>query len=60
MILYLHIYVCIYMYIYTGDGYAEAFFARYLVEDRANFPGGALTYTEYFSLVTKQISGLPG
>eukprot|EP00596_Hydrurales_sp_CCMP1899_P006133 CAMPEP_0119044080 /NCGR_PEP_ID=MMETSP1177-20130426/28383_1 /TAXON_ID=2985 /ORGANISM="Ochromonas sp, Strain CCMP1899" /LENGTH=207 /DNA_ID=CAMNT_0007013527 /DNA_START=1 /DNA_END=624 /DNA_ORIENTATION=+ len=47
-------------FIREGDGYAEAFFARYLVEDRANFPGGALTYTEYFSLVTKQISGLPG
>ena len=27
---------------------------------RANFPGGALTYTEFFSHVTKQISGLPG
>jgi hypothetical protein len=41
-------------FIREGDGYAEAYFARYLVEDRANFPGGALSYTEYFSLVNKQ------
>jgi protein transport protein SEC24 len=47
-------------FIREGDGYAEAYFARYLVEDRANFPGGALSYTEYFGLVSKQISGLPG
>ena len=32
-------------FIREGDGYAEAYFARYLVEDRANFPGGALSYT---------------
>lgn len=48
---------CRYMHLHfirEGDGYAEAYFARYLVEDRANFPGGALSYTEYFSLVNKQ------
>ena len=29
-----------------GDGYAEAFFARYLMEDRANFNGGTFSYQE--------------
>ena len=28
--------------------------------NRANFPGGALNYNEYYTQVTKQISGLPG
>ena len=36
-----------------GDGYAEAFFGRFLVEDRANFPGGNHTYSEYHTLVTR-------
>ena len=36
-----------------GDGYAEAFFGRFLVEDRANFPGGTHTYSEYHSLVSR-------
>ena len=59
--LFLCVFVCVlchrYMHLHfirEGDGYAEAYFARYLVEDRANFPGGALSYTEYFSLVNKQ------
>jgi protein transport protein SEC24 len=47
-------------FIREGDGYAEVYFARYLVEDRANFPGGALSYTEYFSHVTRQVAGIPG
>eukprot|EP00606_Chrysophyceae_sp_TOSAG23-5_P000988 GSChrysophyteH2.ASY1.ANO1.1642.1 assembled CDS len=34
-----------------GDGYAEAFFGRFLVEDRANFHGGTHTYAEYHALV---------
>ena len=36
-----------------GDGYAEAFFGRFLVEDRANFPGGTHTYSEYHALVNQ-------
>lgn len=47
-------------YIREGDGYGEAFFARFLVEDRANFNGGTFTYTEYHTHVTRQVSGLPG
>ena len=47
-------------FVREGDGYAEAYFARYLVEDRANFPGGQLSYTEYHTHVSRQISGLPG
>lgn len=41
-------------FIREGDGYAEAFFARYLVEDRANFNGGTHSYAEYYSAVTRQ------
>jgi len=40
-------------FIREGDGYAEAYFARYLIEDRATFPGGTFTYTEYHSSVTR-------
>lgn len=47
-------------FIKEGDGHAEAYFARYLVEDRAHFPGGAMSYTEYYGYVTRQVSGLPG
>lgn len=47
-------------FIREGDGYAEAYFARYLIEDRANFSGGGLSYTEYHALVTRAMSGLPG
>jgi len=47
-------------FIKEGDGYAEAYFARYLVEDRANFSGGGLSYTEYHANVTRSVSGLPG
>ena len=47
-------------FIKEGDGYAEAYFARYLIEDRANFSGGGLSYTEYHSHVTRSVSGLPG
>jgi len=36
---------------YGVDGYAEAFFGRFLVEDRANFHGGTHTYAEYHALV---------
>jgi len=43
-----------------GDGYAEAYFARFLVEDRANFPGGALSYNEYYTHMLRQVKGLPG
>ena len=42
-----------------GDGYAEAFFARYLMEDRANFNGGTFSYQEYHAYVTRQVSGMP-
>ena len=42
-----------------GDGYAEAYFARYLMEDRANFTGGTFSYTEYHAYVTRQVSGMP-
>ena len=41
-----------------GDGYAEAFFARYLVEDRAAFQGGAMSYSEYHASVVRQIAGM--
>lgn len=47
-------------FIREGDGHAEAYFARYLVEDRAHFVGGALSYTEYHALVTRQAMGLTG
>eukprot|EP00981_Chlorochromonas_danica_P001118 scaffold247_cov172-Ochromonas_danica.AAC.33 len=40
-------------FIREGDGYAEAYFARYLVEDRANFSGAGLSYTEYYALVQR-------
>jgi protein transport protein SEC24 len=41
-------------FIKEGDGYAEAFFSRYLVEDRANFQGGAMSYTEFYTNITRQ------
>lgn len=44
-------------FIREGDGYAEAFFARYLVEDRANFNGGSLSYAEYYGSVNRQVAG---
>lgn len=44
-------------FIREGDGYAEAYFARYLMEDRANFPGGTFSYAEYFSHASRQASG---
>eukprot|EP01038_Epipyxis_sp_PR26KG_P006349 gene6349-8746_t len=47
-------------FIREGDGMAEAYFARFLIEDRANFNGGNLSYTEFHSHVTRAISGLPG
>ena len=40
-------------FIREGDGYAEAFFSRYLVEDRANFNGGMQSYAEYYGAVTR-------
>ena len=40
-------------FIREGDGYAEAFFGRFLVEDRTNFPGGTHTYSEYHGIVNK-------
>jgi protein transport protein SEC24 len=40
-----------------GDGYAEAYFARYLMEDRANFTGGTFSYAEYFTHANRQASG---
>lgn len=43
-----------------GDGPMQAFFARYLVEDRANFQGGTYSYGEYMNHVTRQAAGLPG
>lgn len=46
-------------FIKEGDGYAEAFFARFLIEDRANFAGANLSYTEYHSHITRAVSGLP-
>jgi protein transport protein SEC24 len=46
-------------FIKEGDGYAEAFFARFLIEDRANFSGANLSYTEYHSHITRAVSGLP-
>jgi hypothetical protein len=42
-------------FIREGDGYAEAYFARFLVEDRANFQGGALSYSEYYGLVLRSV-----
>lgn len=47
-------------FIREGDGYAEAYFARYLIEDRANFSGGGMSYTEYHAHVTRAVSGMPG
>lgn len=44
-------------FIKEGDGYAEAFFARFLIEDRANFAGANLSYTEYHSHITRAVSG---
>jgi protein transport protein SEC24 len=41
-------------YIREGDGYAEAYFSRYLVEDRAAYQGGAVSYSEYHSFITRQ------
>mmetsp|Transcript_15575 Transcript_15575/g.31443 ORF Transcript_15575/g.31443 Transcript_15575/m.31443 type:complete len:1061 (-) Transcript_15575:340-3522(-) len=46
-------------FIREGDGYAEAYFARYLIEDRANFTGG-MSYTEYHAHVTRAVSGMAG
>merc|ERR1719231_2030081 len=46
-------------FVKEGDGYAEAYFARYLIEDRANFSGSNLSYTEYHSHITRAISGMP-
>lgn len=43
-----------------GDGPMQAFFARYMVEDRANFQGGTYNYAEYMNYVTRQSAGLPG
>ena len=40
-------------FIREGDGYAEAFFGRFLVEDRTNFAGGTHTYSEYHAIVNK-------
>ena len=40
-------------FIREGDGYSEAFFGRFLVEDRTNFPGGSHTYIEYHALVNR-------
>jgi protein transport protein SEC24 len=45
-------------YIKEGDGYAEAFFSRYLIEDRAAFQGGAVSYAEYHAYVNRQVQGL--
>mmetsp|Transcript_14361 Transcript_14361/g.12989 ORF Transcript_14361/g.12989 Transcript_14361/m.12989 type:complete len:981 (+) Transcript_14361:44-2986(+) len=42
-------------FIREGDGYAEAYFSRFLVEDRANFAGGTLSYMEYYSLVMRSL-----
>jgi protein transport protein SEC24 len=42
-------------FIREGDGYAEAYFARFLIEDRANFSGGGLSYVEYHSHVTRSM-----
>lgn len=47
-------------FIKEGDGYAEAYFSRFLVEDRANFTGGTFSYVEYHSFVSRQVSGMPG
>lgn len=47
-------------FIKEGDGYAEAYFSRFLVEDRTNFTGGTFSYVEYYSFVSRQVSGLPG
>lgn len=44
-------------FIREGDGYADAYFARYLVEDRANFPGGSISYLEYHGSVTRPSAG---
>ena len=44
-------------FIREGDGYAEAYLARYLIEDRANFQGGNMSYTEYHSHVTRALGG---
>jgi len=44
-------------FVKEGDGYAEAFFARFLIEDRANFAGANLSYTEYHSHISRTIGG---
>jgi hypothetical protein len=69
-LMYIHLYIHSYMhhhisrymqlhFIREGDGYAEAYFARYLIEDRANFSGGGMSYTEYHAHVTRAVSGMP-
>ncbi|CAM9134252.1 unnamed protein product, partial [Ectocarpus fasciculatus] len=40
-----------------GDGHGEAYFSRFLVEDRANFNGGAYSYVDFHGLVTKPQQG---
>lgn len=47
-------------FVREGDGYAEAYFARFLVEDRANFQGGTFSYAEYHTHISRQVAGLPG
>ena len=42
-------------FIREGDGYAEAYFARFMVEDRANFSGGQYSYSEYYGLVLRSV-----
>ena len=37
-----------------GDRYSEAFFLRYLVDDRASYMGGDVTYPEYYAYVSQQ------
>jgi len=47
-------------FVREGDGYAEAYFSRFLVEDRANFNGGTFSYVEYHNHITRQVGGVPG
>ena len=42
-------------YIREGEGWGESYFARFLVEDRANFSGGGLSYTEYHAHVNRAV-----
>ncbi len=42
-------------FVREGEGYAEAYFARYLVEDRANFSGAGLSYVEYHAHVNRSV-----